>query len=286
MLEIRDLSVFIHNKQVLNQVSFSVPRGKIVGIIGESGSGKSVLCSTILNLYRNERIAKGNIEFDGKSLLLLEERKMREMRGKEIALIMQNPMSMFNPIVSIGGHFTETLQAHTKMTKKEAIEKAKEQLALFQLGDVDILNKYPNELSGGMLQRIMIAIAASLEPKLLLADEPTTALDTMTQLEILKELKKLHDKTAMSMLVVSHDLGVIANLAEEIIVMRRGIVVEHGPTSHILLHPVHPYTQTLVAARDEHSKLEELADRYERTVSGELVLYDENHWVRMEETGK
>ncbi|WP_249645772.1 MULTISPECIES: ABC transporter ATP-binding protein [unclassified Lysinibacillus] len=286
MLEIRNLTVFIHNKQVLNQVSLSVPKGKVVGIIGESGSGKSVLCSTILNLYRKERSAKGSIEFDGKSLLSIEERKMREVRGKEIGLIMQNPMSMFNPIVSIGGHFIETLQAHTKMSKKEAIEKAKEQLALFQLGNVEILNKYPNELSGGMLQRIMIAIAASLEPKLLLADEPTTALDTMTQLEILKELKKLHEKTAMSMLIVSHDLGVIANLAEEIVVMRRGIVVEQGPTSHILLHPIHPYTQTLAAARDEHSKLEELADKYEGSVSGELVLYDQNHWVRMEGTNR
>lgn len=282
MLEIRDLNVFIHNKQVLHQVNLSVPKGKVIGIIGESGSGKSVLCSTIINLYHKERVTTGSIDFGGQSLLSLKENKMRGIRGKEIALIMQNPMSMFNPIVSIGGHFIETLQAHTTMTKKEAIKKAKEQLALFQLSDDDILKKYPHELSGGMLQRIMIAISASLEPKLLLADEPTTALDTMTQLEILKELKSLQEKTAMSMLIVSHDLGVIANLAEEIVVMRRGIIVEHGPTSHILLHPIHPYTQTLVAARDEHSTLEELADNYENTVSGELVLYDENHWVRME----
>ncbi len=286
MLEVQNLSVHIQGKQVLRQVSLTVPKGKVVGIIGESGSGKSVLCSTILQLFRKDRKAAGTIKFNGDCLLSLEEKKMRSLRGKEIALIMQNPMSMFNPLVTIGGHFIETLQAHTSMTKKQAIKIAKEQLALFQLNDVDVLKKYPHELSGGMLQRIMIAISASLEPKLLLADEPTTALDTMTQLEIVKELKKLQAKTKMSILIVSHDLGVIANLAEEIIVMRRGVVVEYGPASHILLHPIHPYTKTLVAARDEHSTLDELNDKYEDTVSGELVLYDENHWVRMEDSSR
>lgn len=282
MLQIQDLNVFIHGKQVLQNVSFSISDSKVVGVIGESGSGKSVLCSTILQLFRKERMTTGDVKFNGQSLLSLDEKRMRGIRGKQIALVMQNPMSMFNPIVTIGEHFIETLQAHSSMTKKEAIEKAKKQLTLFQLNDVEILKQYPHELSGGMLQRIMIAIAASLEPKLLLADEPTTALDTMTQLEILKELKRLQEKTSLSLLIVSHDLGVIANLAEEIVVMRRGIIVEQGPTSHILLHPIHPYTKTLVAARDEHKILEELIDTYEETELGDLVLYDKNHWVRME----
>jgi len=286
MLTVENLNVTLRNgdvqKHVLHGVSFSIPVGKIIGIIGESGSGKSVLCTTIMQLFRKQRQVTGEIIYKGQSLLDLPEKAMSKLRGDEMALIMQNPMAMFNPIVTIEQHFVETIQAHRKATKKQARDQAREQLKRFQLFDEAVLKKYPHELSGGMLQRIMIAIAASLNPSLLLADEPTTALDTTTQLEILKELRKLHGATGMSMLVVSHDLGVIANLAEEIIVMRHGVIVERGTANHILQHPIHPYSQTLVAARDEHCTLDELTDHFDGVITGELMLYDENHWVRME----
>lgn len=286
MLQIKDLHVTLQNgiseMPVLHQIDFSIEQRQVVGIIGESGSGKSVLCTTILQLYRKQRKMSGEITFQGKSLLELPEKEMRKLRGKEIGLIMQNPMSMFNPIVTIGAHFVETLQAHVVISKKEAYQVAQQQLARFQLHDVSILKKYPHELSGGMLQRVMIAITASLEPALLLADEPTTALDTTTQLEIIKQLKQLQAEKNMAMLIVSHDLGVIANMASEIIVMRHGVIVEKGPTSHILLHPVHPYTQMLVAARDEHVPLDELCDSFTSEIMGELIEYDAGHWVRME----
>ncbi|MFF5995843.1 ABC transporter ATP-binding protein [Lysinibacillus sp. KU-BSD001] len=286
MLAVENLNVTLRNghveKHVLHNISFSIPKGKVVGIIGESGSGKSVLCTTIMQLFREKRTVTGNLSFNGMSLVELSEKEMRKLRGNEMALIMQNPMAMFNPIVTIGEHFTETIQAHRKITKKQATAHAKEQLKRFQLFDENILKKYPHELSGGMLQRVMIAIAASLNPSLLLADEPTTALDTTTQLEILKELKQLHATTEMSMLIVSHDLGVIANLAEEIIVMRHGVIVEKGPTSHILQHPRHRYSQRLVAARDEHSQLADLIDRFDEEITGELMQCDPGHWVRME----
>ncbi|MER2190396.1 MAG: ABC transporter ATP-binding protein [Solibacillus sp.] len=289
MLQVKELNVTLQNGDkkipVLHTINFSIEQGQIVGIIGESGSGKSVLCTTILQLYRKQRSMTGELVFQGKSLIGLPEKEMRKLRGKDIGLIMQNPMSMFNPIVTIGAHFVETLRAHLSISKKEAREMAEQQLARFQLQDVTILKKYPHELSGGMLQRVMIAMTASLEPALLLADEPTTALDTTTQLEIIKQLKQLQAEKNMAMLIVSHDLGVIANIASEIIVMHRGIIVEKGPTSHILLHPVHPYTRMLVAARDEHLALDALQDHFTGDICGELVEYDAGHWVRMEVAG-
>lgn len=286
MLKVEQLYVTLQNGTneitVLHDINFSVKRGQVVGVIGESGSGKSVLCTSILQLYRNNRKMTGDIIFKGTSVVTMPEKDMRKLRGKEIGLMMQNPMSMFNPIVSIGQHFIESLQAHRKMSKKEALLQAEAQLSIFQLNDPTILKKYPHELSGGMLQRVMIAMTASLEPSLLLADEPTTALDTTTQLEILKQLKQLQVSKKMGMLIVSHDLGVIANIATEIIVMRHGIIVEIGPTSHILLHPVHPYTKMLVAARDDHLSLGELDGHFDGVITGELVKYDTDHWVRME----
>ena len=288
MLTINHLHVTLHNGgkdiPVLHDIHFTIKQGQVIGVIGESGSGKSVLCTSILQLFRNKRTISGNILFKGNSVVSMTEQELRAVRGQEIGLIMQNPMSLFNPIVTIGQHFVETIQAHRTISKKDALKQAAEQLAAFQLIDPTILKKYPHELSGGMLQRVMIAMTACLKPSLLLADEPTTALDTTTQLEILKQLKQLLVEQQMSMLIVSHDLGVIANIATEIIVMRHGVIVEKGPTSHILLHPVHPYTKMLVAARDEHLPLDELDGQYGGQITGELMLYDAGHWVRMEAT--
>lgn len=282
MLDIYGLDVYIKNKQILRGIDLSIPRNTVVGVIGESGSGKSMLCTSILRLRDQSQQMDGSILFQRKQLLSLQEKEMRNIRGKEIGFVMQHPMSMFNPVLKIKSHFVETLQAHKKISKRDAIKKAEEQLSLFQLDGRHILNKYPHELSGGMLQRIMIAIAASLEPKLLIADEPTTALDPINQFEIVHELKRLQERTSMSMLVVSHDMAVIANIANEIIVMRCGMIVERGSARRILSTPLHPYTQVLVRAHTENLSLEEMNDQYVGDVLGELQLVEENHWVRKE----
>lgn len=282
MLDIYGLDVYIKNKQILREIDLSIPRNTVVGVIGESGSGKSMLCTSILRLRDQSQQMDGSILFQRKQLLSLQEKEMRSIRGKEIGFVMQHPMSMFNPVLKIKSHFVETLQAHKKISKRNAIKKAEEQLSLFQLDGRNILNKYPHELSGGMLQRIMIAIAASLEPKLLIADEPTTALDPINQFEIIHELKRLQERTSMSMLIVSHDMAVIANIANEIIVMRYGMIVERGSAQRILSTPLHPYTQVLVNAHTENLSLEEMNDQYVGDVFGELQLVEENHWVRKE----
>lgn len=282
MLDIYGLDVYIKNKQILREIDLSIPRDTVVGVIGESGSGKSMLCTSILRLRDQSQQMDGSILFQRKQLLSLQEKEMRNIRGKEIGFVMQHPMSMFNPVLKIKSHFVETLQAHKKISKRDAIKKAEEQLSLFQLDGRNILNKYPHELSGGMLQRIMIAIAASLEPKLLIADEPTTALDPINQFEIIHELKRLQERTSMSMLVVSHDMAVIANIANEIIVMRCGMIVERGSAQRILSTPLHPYTQALVRTHTENLSLEEMNDQYVGDVLGELQLVEENHWVRKE----
>lgn len=286
MLELRDLSVFVQTKnsekQVVSNVDLTVPAGKVVGIVGESGSGKSMICNAIMQLFRQERRYAGDILFEGTSLLSKSEQEMRQLRGKEMALIMQNPMAMFNPIVKIGDHFVETLQSHERLSKQAARKRAAEQLARFQLPDASLLDRYPHELSGGMLQRIMIALAASLHPKLLIADEPTTSLDTMTQLDILDELLDFQQTTKTSMLIVSHDLGVIAKMADILLVMRQGMIVESGPAESILSHPMHAYTQALLAARNEQSELEELADSWDGNITGPLREYKPGCWVRQE----
>ncbi|WP_373231608.1 ABC transporter ATP-binding protein [Cohnella sp.] len=284
MLEVKNLSVFVQQEtdeiQVVQDISFQVPKGKVVGIVGESGSGKSMICTTILQLFNEGRRVEGEIFYKGELLFQKNKKEMRNLRGKEIALIMQNPMSMFNPMLSIGDHFVETLQAHIKISKIDAKIKALEQLSRYQLPGDHVLNKYPHELSGGMLQRIMIAIAVSHYPSLIIADEPTTALDTMTQLRILDELQAYQQDSGASILIVSHDLGVIAKIADELIVMRRGIMVEYGPASLVLDNPRHPYTQALLAAKEKNRSLDELVDQYDEPIVEPLVEWKPGYWVR------
>ncbi|MGK4115052.1 ABC transporter ATP-binding protein [Lysinibacillus capsici] len=288
MLEIRDLSITLQTargpKKVVQHVDFQIPTGTTLGIVGESGSGKTMLCYAILQLFRESRHYGGDILLEGRSLLGMDEQQLRGLRGNDVACILQNPMAMFNPIITIGDHMIETVQAHRSLSKKQALHIATEQLAFFQLTDSRLLKKYPHELSGGMLQRVMIAMAMSLRPKLLLADEPTTALDTMTQLKVLEELSHCQQQYQTTMLIVSHDLGVIARMADQIVVMRRGKIMEYGPAERILQNPVHSYTKALVAAKRKDDQLEKLVDSWSGDTNGILYELDTNYWVRLEES--
>ncbi len=288
MLEIRDLSITLQTaqgpKKVVQHVDFQIATGTTLGIVGESGSGKTMLCYAILQLFRESRNYEGDILLEGRSLLGMDEQQLRGLRGNDVACILQNPMAMFNPIITIGEHMIETLQAHRSLSKKQALHIATEQLAFFQLSDSRLLKKYPHELSGGMLQRVMIALAMSLRPKLLLADEPTTALDTMTQLKILEELSHCQQQYQTTMLIVSHDLGVIARMADQIVVMRRGKIMEYGPAERLLQNPVHSYTRALVAAKRKDDQLEKLVDSWSGDTNGILYELDTNYWVRQEES--
>ncbi|MEY2355359.1 ABC transporter ATP-binding protein [Lysinibacillus capsici] len=287
MLEIRDLSITLQTaqgpKKVVQHVDFQIPTGTTLGIVGESGSGKTMLCYAILQLFRESRNYEGDILLEGRSLLGMDEQQLRGLRGNDVSCILQNPMAMFNPIITIGEHMIETLQAHRSLSKKQALHIATEQLAFFQLTDSRLLKKYPHELSGGMLQRVMIAMAMSLRPKLLLADEPTTALDTMTQLKVLEELSHCQQQYQTTMLIVSHDLGVIARMADQIVVMRRGKIMEYGPAERLLQNPVHSYTKALVAAKRKDDQLEKLVDSWSGDTNGILYELDTNYWVRQEE---
>jgi len=287
MLEIRDLSITLQTaqgpKKVVQHVDFQIPTGTTLGIVGESGSGKTMLCYAILQLFRESRNYEGDILLEGRSLMEMDEQQLRGLRGNDVACILQNPMAMFNPIITIGEHMIETVQAHRSLSKKQALHIATEQLAFFQLTDSRLLKKYPHELSGGMLQRVMIAMAMSLRPKLLLADEPTTALDTMTQLKVLEELSHCQQQYQTTMLIVSHDLGVIARMADQIVVMRRGKIMEYGPAERILQNPVHSYTKALVAAKRKDDQLEKLVDSWSGDTNGILYELDMNYWVRQEE---
>jgi len=288
MLEIRDLSITLQTaqgpKKVVQHVDFQIPTGTTLGIVGESGSGKTMLCYAILQLFRESRHYGGDILLEGRSLMEMDEQQLRGLRGNDVACILQNPMAMFNPIITIGEHMIETVQAHRSLSKKQALHIATEQLAFFQLTDSRLLKKYPHELSGGMLQRVMIAMAMSLRPKLLLADEPTTALDTMTQLKVLEELSHCQQQYQTTMLIVSHDLGVIARMADQIVVMRRGKIMEYGPAERILQNPVHSYTKALVAAKRKDDQLEKLVDSWSGDTNGILYELDTNYWVRQEES--
>lgn len=297
VLDIRNLQVDlpVHGgrpKRVVSNISLTLKHGNVLGIVGESGSGKTMVCSAVLRLSNAKQQIKGSIRFCGEELLELPEARMRQLRGKDMALIMQNPMAAFNPIVTIGAHFIETIRSHMPMKKAEAHRLAFTQIQRFRLPHGErLMSMYPFELSGGMLQRVMIAIAACMNPKLLIADEPTTALDTTTQLAILEELQMLREQSGMSMLLVSHDLGVIAKLADEVAVMRRGIMVEKGPAELLFNSPCHPYTKALLAAREGSGELaasvndwnEEAPASAEEvdTADDSLVEVALGHWVRI-----
>ena len=235
----------------VNRVSFSVESGRITAIIGESGSGKSVSCYAMLGLIPSPpgRIDGGRALFDGKDLLALSEAELRAIRGRDIAMIFQDPMTSLNPYMSVGEQLIEPLLIHKHSSKTAAKARAIELLEEVGIrSPATTFNSYPHEFSGGMRQRVMIAMALINEPKLLIADEPTTALDVTIQAQILKLIAELQKKRDIGVLFISHDLAVVGDIADQIVVMENGHVVESGAPEAIFDHAQHPYTQKLLAA--------------------------------------
>ena len=252
LLEIKDerLSFFTPAGEVkaLNGVSFSMEEGEVLGIVGESGSGKSVTAYSIMGLTAFPgRLIGGTIRFNGHQVDQMKEKDFRKMRGNEVSIIFQDPMTSLNPVYTVGNQIEEVLKLHTDQTKAERRARAKELLELVGINEPEKrLKQYPHELSGGMRQRVMIAIALACEPKLLIADEPTTALDVTIQAQILELMQELRKKLGMSIIMITHDLGVVASMCEKIAVMYAGNIVEYGTTDEIFYQPGHEYTKGLI----------------------------------------
>ena len=234
--------------KALNNVSFSMKQGEVLGIVGESGSGKSVTAYSLMGLtaYPGKLIG-GEIRFNGHEVEKMTEKEFRKMRGEEVSIIFQDPMTSLNPVYTIGNQIVEMVRLHTNKDKKTAYARAKELLELVGINEPERrLKQYPHELSGGMRQRVMIAIALACEPKLLIADEPTTALDVTIQAQILELMMELRKKLGMSIIMITHDLGVVASMCEKIAVMYAGKIVEYGTTDEIFYNPKHEYTKGLI----------------------------------------
>lgn len=232
----------------VDDVSFGLKPGEIIGIVGESGCGKSVTSLSIIRLLGNKgKISKGEIFFEGTNLLELNEKQMREIRGNKISMIFQEPMTSLNPIFTIGDQITESICLHLKKSKQEALKLAVEMLEKVGLPRADkIINDYPHALSGGMRQRVMIAMALVCNPKLIIADEPTTALDVTIQAQILDLMRKLSKEFNTAIMLITHDLGVVAEMADKVLVMYAGQVVEEADVFTLFQNPEHPYTQGLM----------------------------------------
>ena len=252
LLEINDLhtSFFTDAGEVkaVNGVSFSLERGKVLGIVGESGSGKSVTAYSIMQILASTgKTVSGSIKLDGQELVGAGEKVMKTVRGNKISIIFQDPMTSLNPTYTIGHQLMEAIVLHTGRNKKQAYERAMEMLRLVNINEPEKrMKQYPFEFSGGMRQRIMIAMALACEPDILIADEPTTALDVTIQAQILELMKSLQQELGMAIIMITHDLGVVAQLCDEVIVMYAGSICEHGTADEIFYNPCHEYTKGLM----------------------------------------
>ena len=255
ILEVNHLLTQFHSENgvvnAVNDVSFEIKEGQTVCLVGESGCGKSATALSIMGLIDSAAgEISGEVLFQGKDLLKMKKGDLRRTRGNDFSMIFQEPMSSLNPVLTIGEQILEPLMEHKVITKKEAKKRALELIELVGIGGGnEIFTSYPHQLSGGMLQRIMIAIALSCDPSLLIADEPTTALDVTIQAQILDLLKTLKEQRKMSMLLITHDLGVVAEVADYVIVMYAGKVIEHAPVIELFKNPKHPYTKGLLHAK-------------------------------------
>ncbi|UOE96315.1 nickel import ATP-binding protein NikD [Alkalihalobacillus sp. LMS39] len=255
VLCVKDLHVQVATSKgvstLIQDINFEVKKGQILGLVGESGCGKTVTSMSILQLHdKNNLQIKGSITLEGKELNGLENKEMRKIRGKDIAFVMQNPMNAFTPVFTIGHQFIETIKSHTSLTKKQAKELAMDVLESVNLENPNkLLKSYPFQLSGGMLQRVMIAIATCLQPSVIIADEPTTALDLHSQLLVLRLLDKIRTEYGTAILLISHDLGVISEMADDCIVMQNGRIVESANVLELFDNPKHEYTRQLLRTR-------------------------------------
>ena len=252
LLEVNNLRTTFYNRgnkiEAVRGISFQVAKSEILGVVGESGSGKSMAMKSILGIVpRNAKIDQGEIFFEGKDLLKVSKEERSSIKGKELAMIFQDPMTALNPVKTIGSHIVEVIIRHKKMNKVDA-----KKIAIQMLKEVGIpmpekrFEEYPHEFSGGMRQRVLIAMALSCGPKLLIADEPTSALDVTIEAQILKLIRDLQKKENMSVILITHDLGVVASLCSRILVMYAGMIMEEGTTREIFYAPKHPYTKALL----------------------------------------
>ena len=255
VIELKDLQTHFQTEagtvKAVNHVSFSVREGETVCVVGESGCGKSVTALSVMGLIAESgSVVGGDILYEGKSLLGMKEKELRSLRGNDIAMIFQEPMTSLNPVFTVGEQIVETLREHELLSKNEAYKKAIELIRKVGIARADeIVHSYPHELSGGMLQRIMIAVALSCNPKLLIADEPTTALDVTIQAQILDLLRQVKEEFKTSILLITHDLGVVAEMADYVVVMYGGKVIEEAPVLEIFQNPKHPYTKGLLKSK-------------------------------------
>ena len=255
ILRVRNLRTQFHTSagvvQAVDGVDLTLRQGTVLGLVGESGSGKTVTALSVMRLIPQPpgRIVSGEALFNGDDLMVLKETEMRKIRGKRIAMIFQEPMTSLNPVFTIGNQISEMLRLHLKMNRKEAWARTVELLERVGIPSADQrVKEYPHQLSGGMRQRVMIAMAISCNPEIIFADEPTTALDVTIQAQILALLEQLQNRLGMAMLLISHDLGIIAEVAHEVAIMYAGRIVEEAGTTELFANPQHPYTQGLLAS--------------------------------------
>ena len=285
LLEVEHLSIYFRDQAVVRDLSFSVGRGEVLGLVGESGSGKSLTSLSILRLLDGAARVEGTIRFEGTDLLSLKPEKMRHYRGCKIAMIFQEPMTALNPVMPVGRQIAEALETHQPAMNRQQVRHAViEAMQAVAIGEPERrLRDYPHQFSGGQRQRLLIAMALINRPLLLIADEPTTALDVTVQAQILLLLKDLQTKNGLGMLFISHDLAVVAQIADRVAVMRRGVLLETGTRDQVFLAPGHPYTRSLLGAvptlvTDRNQPLATLAA--DQGPAGDLVEQAPGHWVR------
>lgn len=265
LLEVKDLTTVFGGDYGTNtsvdHISFHVDQGEVVCIVGESGCGKSVTSLSIMGLLRRGgAVTDGSVLFDGKNLLSMTEKELDQIRGDELTMIFQDPLTSLNPVFTVGSQITESIRTHMRLSKEEARKRTAKLLAQVGMpGAEEVMRKFPHTLSGGMRQRVMIAMALSCNPKLLIADEPTTALDVTIQAQIMKLLKELQQEKNMAMILITHDIGLVANTADRVIVMYAGQIIEEAAVEELFRNPKHPYAQALLntvpTIRDDENRV-------------------------------
>jgi peptide/nickel transport system ATP-binding protein len=286
LLEVDHLSIYFRDQAVVRDLSFSVGQGEVLGLVGESGSGKSLTSLSILRLLDASARVEGAIRFEGSDLLALKPEQMRHYRGCKIAMIFQEPMTALNPVMPVGRQIAEAIETHQpELGRKQVLKAVVEAMAAVAIAEPEKrLRDYPHQFSGGQRQRLLIAMALVNHPLLLIADEPTTALDVTVQAQILLLLKALQQRNGLGMLFISHDLAVVAQIADRVAVMRRGMLLETGTRDQVFLDPRHAYTKSLLGAvptltTDRNQPLATLAAAADGA-AGTLVEQAPGHWVR------